>query len=165
VAAAHPTSRAGHTRCTATPLPRLDLSGPAARHGTWDSLVASTRRPRGAAKEETMNWKLIGLGLVLADFTAFSAYALWHYGYVGLFEQAFANLATGQVFVDLCIALSLIVIWMVGDARERGIGVLPYLLATALLGSIGPLLYLIRRERAAARPPVPVAAGTRRVPA
>jgi hypothetical protein len=94
-----------------------------------------------------MNWKLIGLWAVLIDFAALSAYAVWQYGYIGIFEQMFANTVTTLAFVDLVIALSLIAIWMVGDARARGIGVLPYLLATLLAGSVGPLLYLIRRER------------------
>ncbi len=112
-----------------------------------------------------MNWKLIGLGLVLADFTAFSAYAIWHHGYLGLFDAAFTNLATLQVFGDLVIALSVFVIWMVGDARARGIGALPYVVATLFLGSIGALLYLIRRELAAAPARTASSPTPQRVPA
>jgi Protein of unknown function DUF2834 len=108
-----------------------------------------------------MNWKLIGLWALVADFAAFSAYAVWQHGYVGLFAQAFANLATGQIFADLTIALGLIAIWMVRDAREHGIGVVPYLVTTALLGSFGPLFYLIRRERVTASRPAAVPAGHR----
>jgi hypothetical protein len=112
-----------------------------------------------------MNWKLIGLLIVLVDFTALSAYAVWHYGYVGLFEQAFGSAATVQLSADLVIALSLIAIWMVRDAREHGIGVVPYLVTTALLGSFGPLLYLIRRERVTASRAAALPAGGHRVPA
>lgn len=93
-----------------------------------------------------MNWKQIGLGIVLADFAALNAYVVYRYGYVGLFEQAFANAATTAVFVDLTIALGLVMAWMWQDARDRGWSVAPYLLLTGLLGSIGPLVYLIRRE-------------------
>ena len=74
-----------------------------------------------------MNWKLIGLWVVLADFAALPAYAVWQYGYVRALRAAFANAATTLAFADLVIALSLIMIWMIGDARQRAHGVLPYL--------------------------------------
>jgi len=95
-----------------------------------------------------MTWKLIGLWAILADFSAFTAYVIWQYGYVGLLNRALADAATIQLSIDLVIALSLVTLWMVRDARERGAAVLPYVLATLVLGSIGPLLYLISRERA-----------------
>jgi hypothetical protein len=93
-----------------------------------------------------MNGKQLGLLLVLADFAAFEAYAVWKYGVVGLFQLVLANAATGVAFADLCIALGLIIFWMWGDARERGASVVPYVLMTLGLGSVGPLAYLIRRE-------------------
>ena len=86
-----------------------------------------------------MNGKQLGLLLVLADFAGLEAYAVWKYGYVGVFQLALANAATGVAFADLCIALGLIMLWMWRDARERGV-------LTLGLGSVGPLLYLIRRE-------------------
>ena len=47
-----------------------------------------------------------------------------------------------------------------GDARDRGVSPLPYLVLTALFGSVGPLAYLIRRD---AEEPLParLAAGVR----
>jgi hypothetical protein len=93
-----------------------------------------------------MNRKQIVLGLVLADFSALTAYAVWQHGFVGVFQLALANWATGLVFVDLVIALSLVLFWMLGDSRERGLAFLPYALLTLAFGSLGPLLYLIRRE-------------------
>lgn len=94
-----------------------------------------------------MNWKLMGLSTILAGFSAFTAYVVWQYGYVGLFERALADAATIQLSLDLVIALSVALLWIVRDARERGIGVAPYVVATVFLGSIGPLLYLVGRER------------------
>jgi hypothetical protein len=92
-----------------------------------------------------MNKKQIALGVVLADFVAFTAYVIVNYGYVGLFEAAMANAATIQVLLDLTIALSIFLFWMWQDARQHGIAPLPYVVLTAALGSIGPLVYLIRR--------------------
>ena len=89
---------------------------------------------------------------VLADFSALTAYAVAQHGFVGVFALAFANTATITLAVDLVIALSLVVGWMWRDARDRGVTPIPYLLLTMVLGSVGPLLYLVRRpsDRAAA---------------
>jgi uncharacterized protein DUF2834 len=85
----------------------------------------------------------IVLGIVLADFSALTAYAIYQYGVAGIFTLCLANAATTTAFVDLSIALSLVVAWMWDDARRRGRAWLPYALVTLALGSIGPLLYLV----------------------
>jgi Terpene cyclase DEP1 len=92
-----------------------------------------------------MNAKQIGLGVVLFDFVALNARVIYQYGYIGFFEAMFENIATIAVFVDLTIALSLIAYWMWQDTRKRGTAFLPYFLLTLTFGSVGPLLYLIRR--------------------
>ena len=93
-----------------------------------------------------MNGKQLGLSVVLAAFAALNAYVVYEYGYVGFFQLVLANAATVAALVDLTIALSLVTLWMWQDARERGMSPLPYAVLTLTLGSIGPLLYLIRRE-------------------
>ena len=93
-----------------------------------------------------MNAKQIGLGFVLADFSALTAYAVYQVGYVGFFESLFGSIVGITVLADLVIALSLVMVWMGRDARQRGVSATPYIVATLLLGSVGPLLYLIRRE-------------------
>jgi hypothetical protein len=97
-----------------------------------------------------MGMKLL-IAFVLADFTALSVYAVWQLALVGLFDAVFANVATITAFVDLLIALSLVMVWMWQDARKRGVSALPYFAVTLLAGSVGPLLYLLLRpsERAA----------------
>ncbi|WP_095189857.1 DUF2834 domain-containing protein [Pseudomonas sp. Irchel 3E19] len=55
---------------------------------------------------------------------------------------------TAQVVIDLYLLATLAAIWMVKDARSRGLSVwsvVPYLLLTAVFVSIGPLLYLVVR--------------------
>jgi hypothetical protein len=104
-----------------------------------------------------MSEKQIGLSLVLVGFTALTALAVYEYGYIGFFEVELSSLPGVTVFVDLVIALSLVLAWMWRDARERGMSVLPYVALTLTLGSVGPLLYLIRREgRLAQRDGAPV---------
>lgn len=107
-----------------------------------------------------MNAKRIGLGIVLADFAALNAYVVYRHGYVGFFQLALANVATVAIFVDLVIALSLVMAWMWRDARANGRAFLPYAVLTLLFGSIGPLTYLVTATdtRSSA---VPTAAGTR----
>lgn len=92
-----------------------------------------------------MNLKQIGLGIVLADFVALTAYAVWQHGYLAFFTLHGTNAIGVQVFVDLIIALSMVMAWMWRDARARGVSLLPYVVVTLFLGSIGPLLYLWRR--------------------
>jgi len=105
-----------------------------------------------------MNLKQIGIGIVLADFVAFSAYVVYQYGYVGLFKLALSNAAMIQVSLDLTIALTLVTLWMWRDARERGVSIVPYLVLTLTLGSIGPLVYLFRRAGDEVRVPTGSAA-------
>ena len=92
-----------------------------------------------------MNIKQLAAEVILIAFSVFSVYVVYQYGYIGLFEQALTNAATVQVFLDLTISLSLVMVWMWQDAQKQDIAPLPYILLTLTLGSIGPLLYLVRR--------------------
>jgi hypothetical protein len=96
-------------------------------------------------KEQVMNKKQIALAVVLFDFAALTAYVVAQYGIVGLYDAVFANWATTLVMVDLTIALTMVVAWMWQDARQRGVSPIPYALLTLAFGSVGPLLYLVRR--------------------
>lgn len=87
------------------------------------------------------------LTIVLLDFSALTAYAIYQIGYSGFVEGMTANIGTITAMVDLTIALSLIGVWMWNDAKARGISALPYLVLTLALGSVGPLLYLLRTSR------------------
>ena len=97
-----------------------------------------------------MNRRQWGLTILLLGFLDLTAYAVYVHGLVGLFELATANAVTILLFTDLMIALTLAMVWMWRDARDRGVSPLPYVALTLALGSVGPLLYLIRRERGVA---------------
>lgn len=110
-----------------------------------------------------MNGKQIGLSVVLADFVALTAYAVYQHGYVGFFEIILANAAGWTALADLTIALSLVLAWMWQDSRERNVSFFPYAVLTVALGSVGPLAYLIRRlgEPQAAKTRAPAMAPAR----
>jgi len=100
-----------------------------------------------------MNRKQWILASVLFDFVALTGYAVWRHGYLGLFQLGVSSWGAALLLVDLTIALGLVLIWMMGDSRERGLAFLPYALLTLAFGSVGPLLYLIRREGQVATAP------------
>ncbi len=83
--------------------------------------------------------------LVLIAFTVFTAHVVTEEGLLG-FIAAHQSLWGQQVFADLVIALTLFLVWMVPDARRRGLPAGLFMLATLLLGSIGALGYLVARS-------------------
>ncbi|WP_395701646.1 DUF2834 domain-containing protein [Aquabacterium sp.] len=86
------------------------------------------------------------LTLVTAVFAAFTLYVLSRTGLVGFFEQLLASPAGWQTLADVTIALTLALAWMWQDARREGRAFWPWVPVTLLLGSIGPLLYLLLRR-------------------
>lgn len=92
------------------------------------------------------NWKKILVALLFADFAALTGYVVYQYGYIGFWKIALSNMVTIQILVDLTIALLFVTGLMIKDARERGVNVMPYLLLTLGLGSLGPMLYYLLRK-------------------
>ncbi len=89
--------------------------------------------------------------LILLPFLVLTLYAVSQVGYVGIFTYHLPSPAGWQVFADLVVALVLVCSWMIVDARRNQRNVIPYLIATLFLGSIGPLAYLLlapARDRA-----------------
>jgi hypothetical protein len=95
-----------------------------------------------------MNGKQIGLSVLLLGFLDLTAYAVYHHGIRGVFELLTANAVTLTAATDLVIALTMVTVWMWRDARDRGVSPVPYAILTLVMGSVGPLLYLIRRAGA-----------------
>ena len=92
-----------------------------------------------------LNTRLLAI-LILIPFTVLSAYALWDVGYIGILDYHRHSSAGWQVIVDLVIAVALILVWLVPDARKAGKNPWPWVLLTLVTGSFGPLLYLIFRK-------------------
>lgn len=91
----------------------------------------------------------IVLMIVLAFFGVLSAVALSQHGYWGILEPHFRTFGAAQVFADLVIALSIVMVWMWRDARATGRNPWPWIVVTLALGSFGPLVYLLTRRPAA----------------
>ena len=88
-----------------------------------------------------MNIRMLAI-VILIPFLALTSYAMSQVGYIGLFEYQLDSPAGLQVLVDLVIALLLVLIWLVPNAKKNGRNPLPWVLLTLTAGSIGPLLYL-----------------------
>jgi hypothetical protein len=86
------------------------------------------------------------LGLTLFLFGVLTAITLWHHGYTGVVMYQMQTFAGQQVFSDLSIALTLIMVWMFQDARNLKRNPWGWIALTVFLGSFGPLLYLITRR-------------------
>ena len=99
-----------------------------------------------------MSVRLLVLFVVIALFGALTALALEDVGYLGILAPHFQSWGGAQVLADLVIMCALGCVWMVEDARARGIAAWPFVAATVFLGSFGVLGYLVVRElRAGAR--------------
>ena len=84
--------------------------------------------------------------LTLAGFGALTAAAVWQHGFAGILASPLQSLAAGQIFVDLVIALTLVMVWIWNDAKTRGRAAWPWIVATLAFGSFAPLVYLLVRE-------------------
>ena len=67
---------------------------------------------------------------------------------LGIFEPHFKSFGGAQVFVDLVIALTLVLVWMWRDAKASGRNIWPWIALTLATGSFGPLFYLLTRKPA-----------------
>ena len=75
--------------------------------------------------------------------------ALWQDGVAGLFAAIAHSYGSMQIFTDLVIALTLVMVWMWRDAKSTGRNAWLWISVTVAVGSFGPLLYLITRKEQA----------------
>lgn len=84
--------------------------------------------------------------LVAVLFTAYSTMVAVDHGYTGFISLALREPWGMQILVDLLISLTMVTSLLVIDARRRKQAAWPWVLATVLLGSVGPLWYLVLRK-------------------
>jgi hypothetical protein len=110
------------------------------------TLEAAPRSLSSSASPETaVRPSLVPAALVLALFVPFSLWVLYADGVMGLINVIRHEPWGAQLFFDLCISASLASVYVVRDARKRGLVVWPFLVETLLLGSIGLLSYFVYR--------------------
>lgn len=83
------------------------------------------------------------LFLVFTAFLGFSGYVVYEHGYLGIFTAHLHNTATLQVLCDLVISVLLLCGWIIRDARQTGRKAWPYVVASLVAGSLGPMAYLL----------------------
>ncbi|MFO2464415.1 DUF2834 domain-containing protein [Pseudomonas sp. 15FMM2] len=89
--------------------------------------------------------------IALASLSAFSLYTLGtmlsaNQSLIAFGLELMSRPDTAQVVIDLYLMAGMACVWMYQDARAKGrslIRLLPYFLLTAVLVSIGPLLYIV----------------------
>jgi hypothetical protein len=111
------------------------------------ALIQCAAHTGGTLKGKRMNKPL--LILVFVAFGAFTAAAVWHDGLAGIFAAITHSYGSMQIFADLVIALSLVMVWMWRDAKNTGRNIWPWIIATLVAGSFGPLLYFITGKQKA----------------
>ena len=85
--------------------------------------------------------------VLLVGFTAVSLWLVAPESPLGFLELARRDRWGTQIFLDLVMACSLFLSWLVPDARRHGIVAWPYVVLTLVAGSIGGLAYLVHRGR------------------
>lgn len=78
--------------------------------------------------------RIIILATVLG-FGALTAYAVWHDGITGIFEAIVHSYGSIHIYVDLVIALVLVMVLIWHDAKATGRNVWPWIAATLLSDS------------------------------
>jgi hypothetical protein len=86
------------------------------------------------------------LAFVLVAFSIQGVYVLNQVGYWNIWIHNLNHIADQQVFADLLISLSLVMMWMWRDARATDRIVWPWIALTLAAGSFGPLIYLLTRK-------------------
>lgn len=114
------------------------------------SITSSSEARSPSASSAPAAPSAVPAALVLALFLPFSLWVLAKEGIMALPRVITEEPWAAQLLVDLGISCFLAGTWMVRDARQRKITVWPFVLATALVGSIGLLAYYVRRSLPAA---------------
>ena len=91
------------------------------------------------------------IALVFVPFLAYSLWVAATHGPLGWLTLAGRDPWALQLLLDLAIALFVVGGLVVRDAKARGRNPWPWVVGTALLGSIAPMIYALVRPRDGSR--------------
>jgi hypothetical protein len=107
------------------------------------ALVDHTALPVGSAASPGRA-RLVAAGVLLA-FTVYSLWVVAGHGYTGFLALAWREPWGMQMLLDLVIACSFGIGWMIADAKKHAVTPWPFVVTTIFLGSIGLLGYVVVR--------------------
>jgi hypothetical protein len=79
-------------------------------------------------------------------FTAYTATVALRGDVLALVKLTFSNAFSVQVFFDLVVAATVAMVYVSPKAKALGVPRIPYIIATALVGSVGLLAYITHVE-------------------
>lgn len=79
-------------------------------------------------------------------FTAYTVTVVLRGDVLALAKLTFANAFSVQVFFDLVVAATVALVYVNPKAKALGVPRIPYILATAVVGSVGLLAYITHVE-------------------
>lgn len=85
--------------------------------------------------------------ITLLFFGILTGFAIWHDGISGVYPSIVHSYHSIQIYVDLVIAAMLVNIWIWRDATSRGRNPWGWIIATMIVGSFSPLVYLLTHEQ------------------
>ena len=101
--------------------------------------------PAAAPYHEGMQRKTIIAAVVLLSFSAYSLWVVAGHGYTGFLALAWREPWGMQMLLDLVIACSFGINWMIANAKRHAITTWPFVVTTIFLGSVGLLAYVVAR--------------------
>jgi hypothetical protein len=102
--------------------------------------------------------RLVGLVVAFVLFSGWSLTIVFSDGLAGLLSMLVRERWSVQLYVDLAIACTVAWTWLAPDAKKHGLTAWPYIIGTVVLGSVGLLAYLVRREWALRKDAPPLSA-------
>jgi len=75
-----------------------------------------------------------------------TALAFLNEGVMGFPTAIISSYASIQIYIDLVIAIAIILVWLWDDAKKSGRNPWPWVIGALIVGCFSPLIYLLTRK-------------------